>query len=320
MGDPAGIGPEIILQTINKRAVKKNYHLLVIGDSHILEQSAKNLGIACKIYAPPSFDKIKEEYLNVLDLDNIEIGQVTIGQATAPCGRASIEYIEKAIELCQKGVIQAMVTAPINKEAINLAGFHYPGHTELLARKTNTINYAMMLAGAKLRVVLVTTHLAISDVPSSITQENVYRIIKLTHKWLNTFHPQQTTIAVCGLNPHAGENNLFGNEEINAIIPAILQAKEKNIPIEGPFPSDSLFYRAQKGTYGAVVCMYHDQGLIPLKMLAFDTGVNITLGLPIIRTSVDHGTAYNIAWQGKASSSSLKAAIEYAAYLTKKKG
>ena len=244
--------------------------------------------------------------------------QVEIGRANATCGKASVEYINKAIDLCQKGELQAMVTAPINKEAMNLAGFRFAGHTELLAQRTNTCHYAMMLAGGGLRVVLVTTHTAITDVPSRITQDSVSRTIRLTYQWLQKFYPQKTTIAVCGLNPHAGENGLFGKEEIESISPAIAQAKFEHIPVEGPYPSDTLFYQAQKGIFGAVVVMYHDQGLIPLKMLAFDTGVNITLGLPIIRTSVDHGTAYDIAWQGQAKISSLTAAVESAAYLAQR--
>jgi len=319
MGDPAGIGPEIIVRYFQENKAHRGDDILIIGDESILDEIAK------RIYGYPSSNfhsisffseaRFDEGLINVLDLKNIRMEQVKIGKATDACGKASVEYIKKAIDLCKRGDLQAMVTAPINKEAMNLAGFHYAGHTELLAQRTNTHNYSMMLAGGSLRVVLVTTHAAICDVSFKITQDRVYRTICLTYQWLAKFYPQKTNIAVCGLNPHAGENGLFGREELECISPAIAKAQSENIPVEGPYPADTLFYHAKKGMFGAVVVMYHDQGLIPLKMLAFDTGVNITLGLPIIRTSVDHGTAYDIAWQGRAKISSLTAALETAAYL-----
>ena len=322
MGDPAGIGPEIIVRYFQENNPHRGYDIVIIGDRNILDEIAKHINIypSSKLHSISSLSEARfdEGLINVFDLKNIRMEQVQIGRATEACGKASVEYIKKAIDLCKSGDLQAMVTAPINKEAMNLAGFHYAGHTELLAQRTNTYNYSMMLAGGSLRVVLVTTHAAIRDVSFKITQDRVYRTIRITYEWLAKYYPQKTTIAVCGLNPHAGEKGLFGMEELECISPAIAKAQSESIPVEGPYPSDTLFYHAQKGTFGAVVVMYHDQGLIPLKMLAFDTGVNITLGLPIIRTSVDHGTAYDIAWQGRAKISSLTAALEAAAYLAQR--
>ena len=322
MGDPAGIGPEIIVRYFQENNPHSGYDILIIGDRSILDEIAKRINVypSSNFHSISSLSEVRfdEGLINVLDLKNIRMEQVKIGRATDVCGKASVEYIKKAIDLCKKGDLQAMVTAPINKEAMNLAGFHYAGHTEILAQSTNTHNYSMMLAGGSLRVVLVTTHAAICDVSFKITQDRVYRTICLTYQWLAKFYPQKTNIAVCGLNPHAGENGLFGREELDCISPAIAKAQSENIPVEGPYPSDTLFYQAQNGIFGAVVVMYHDQGLIPLKMLAFDTGVNITLGLPIIRTSVDHGTAYDIAWQGRAKISSLTAALETAAHLAQR--
>jgi 4-hydroxythreonine-4-phosphate dehydrogenase len=322
MGDPAGVGPEVILRYFQRAQFRKNFSTIVIGDLSILEEAARRMGIHAQ-FSFSSISSLSERQsvqgsVSVLDLNNIDLDQVHIGQPSAACGRASIEYIKKAVDLCREGQIQAMVTAPISKEAVHMAGFDFAGHTELLAQSTNTRHYAMMLAGRNLRVVLVTTHAAMADVPSQITQDRVYQTIKLTHQWLKKFYPQRADLAVCGLNPHAGENGLFGREEIESITPAIVRAKSEQIPVEGPYPSDTLFHKAQKGIFGAVVVMYHDQGLIPLKMLAFDTGVNITLGLPIIRTSVDHGTAYDIAWQGRASASSLISAVESARFLAQR--
>lgn len=326
MGDAAGVGPEIIVRFFHQEpaAAGRGQRSLLIGDLGILQEVAARLGIGqslkfCPI-SSPSEAEFKPDVVNVLNLNNLPLEEVKIGQPGAACGRAAVEYIERAINLCLAGEIQAMVTAPISKEAINLAGFHFAGHTELLAQRTNSRDYAMMLAGEKLRVVLVTTHEAIAKVAAKITKEQVLRTIRLTDQWLRKFFPQERKIAVCGLNPHAGESGLFGREEIEAISPAIAIARSEGIPVDGPYPADTLFYQAQRGIFGAVVAMYHDQGLIPLKMLAFDSGVNITLGLPIIRTSPDHGTAYDIAWQGKAKISSLSAAVDMAAYLVRQSG
>ncbi|MEW6381412.1 MAG: 4-hydroxythreonine-4-phosphate dehydrogenase PdxA [bacterium] len=323
MGDAAGVGPEIIVKFFHQEIAPRHYRSLVIGDAGILQEVAGRLGIGHSLsfhsISSPREADFDRAGVNVLNLNNISLDEVKIGQAGSACGRASVEYVERAIALCLQDEIQAMVTAPISKEAIHLAGCQFAGHTEMLAHHTRTRDFAMMLAGRGLRVVLVTTHAAIAEVSAMISEERIYRIIRLTDEWLRKFYPAERKIAVCGLNPHAGESGLFGREEIEAISPAIARARAEGIPAEGPYPADTLFYQAQKGIFGAVVAMYHDQGLIPLKMLAFDVGVNITLGLPIIRTSVDHGTAYDIAWQGKANISSLSAAVEMAGYLARQR-
>ncbi len=231
--------------------------------------------------------------------------------------RAAVDYIKKAVSLAREGEIDAIVTAPINKEGLNKAGFKFSGHTELLAHLTKTENYAMMLVGGPLRVVLVTTHLPLSKVSLSLSRKKIYQTIRLTWNNMKYFGVKKPRIGVAGLNPHAGEEGLFGKEEKKFIIPAVKKAKKKGIRVEGPISPDTIFHRALKGEFDCVVCMYHDQGLIPLKMFAFDRGVNVTLGLPIIRTSVDHGTAYEIAGRGMANPQSLIEAIKLATRLTK---
>ncbi|MBI5417588.1 4-hydroxythreonine-4-phosphate dehydrogenase PdxA, partial [Candidatus Poribacteria bacterium] len=247
------------------------------------------------------------------------ISQFKIGEINKMCGAASVEYILKTYDLLKKKSVQAMVTCPISKEAMSKAGFLYPGHTELLSKLTKTKKYAMMLAGEKLKVVLVTTHMAINKVSIAITKEKVEEKIKLTSEFFEKFlSVKKPKIAVSGLNPHSGEAGMFGNEEIKKITPAIENMKKKGIDVSGPYPADALFYKAHHGIYDAVIVMYHDQGLIPLKMLYMDSGVNITLGLPIIRTSPDHGTAFDIASKGIASPNSLISAIELASNMANK--
>ncbi|MBI4651118.1 4-hydroxythreonine-4-phosphate dehydrogenase PdxA [Candidatus Desantisbacteria bacterium] len=322
MGDPGGVGPEIICKALTCFSYSdENYIPLVIGDAGVLKHRMEMFNIKGSINIIDTLSNITEKsgYINCLNLNNILLDKLKIGTIQKMSGKASIEYIYKAFEYLKKETFHAMVTCPINKESINKAGFLYAGHTELLAKLTKTKKFAMMLAGEKLKVVLVTTHIAINKVSLNITQEKIQEKIKLTFDFLNKkFVIKSPKIAVCGLNPHSGEGGLFGNEERTKIIPAILNMQKKNIDVSGPYPADTLFYTAQHGTYDAVIVMYHDQGLIPLKMLYMDTGVNLTLGLPIIRTSVDHGTAFDIAQKGTASCSSLNSAIKLAAYLVNK--
>ena len=229
-------------------------------------------------------------------------------------GQASLDYITTAVNSALKNEIDAIVTAPISKESTHLAGSKYPGHTEMLKDLSGSNQAVMMFEGNKFKVMLVTIHEALSNVPKLISKDRVLSTIKLTHDSLvNLFKIDAPKIVVCGLNPHAGESGAFGNEEIDHIIPAVEEAKELGINIEGPLPADTLFYYANLGKWDAVVAMYHDQGLIPFKMVSFNDGVNITLGLPIIRTSPDHGTAFDIAWKGVADPSSMIAAIKVAA-------
>ncbi len=252
-----------------------------------------------------------------MDLKNIRIKRLKIGKVNRMAAEAAVEYIGKAVSLARKGEIDALVTAPVNKEGLKKAGFRFLGHTELLAHLTRTKNYAMMLVGGPLKVILVTTHLPLSKVSSSLSRERIYQTIRLAWENMRYFGIGEPRIGVAGLNPHAGEEGLFGREEKRSIIPAVEKAKKKGMKVEGPIPPDTIFHRALKGEFDCVIGMYHDQGLIPLKMLAFERGVNITLGLPIIRTSVDHGTAYEIAGKGMANPQSLIEAIKVAAQLVK---
>jgi 4-hydroxythreonine-4-phosphate dehydrogenase len=231
------------------------------------------------------------------------------------CGRAAFQYIETAIRLAMEGRIAAVVTAPINKEALNLAGIGYPGHTEIFTALTRTPRSCMLLAADAISCSFVTTHTAYSRAPEAISAGRVLDVIELTSAAMIRLRGRPPRIAVCGLNPHAGEHGLFGDEEARCIEPAIASARGKGLTVEGPLPPDAAFLPRVRERTDAYVCMYHDQGHIPFKMLAFDTGVNITLGLPIVRTSVDHGTAFDIAWQGKANPSSLRQAIRYAMLL-----
>jgi 4-hydroxythreonine-4-phosphate dehydrogenase len=229
------------------------------------------------------------------------------------------DYIVQAARLCLDGRVDAMATAPINKEALNRAGILHPGHTELLAELTKTTEFVMMLAGDRLRVALVTIHEALADVPRLVTTDKILATIRITHHDLDRYFKKNPRIAVLALNPHCGEGGMFGREEAEIIAPAIALARAEGLDVSGPHSADTLFHFAVQGEYDAVVCMYHDQGLIPLKLLHFDDGVNVTLGLPIIRTSVDHGTAYNLAGTGRASDASMAAAIRMAAQMARVK-
>jgi len=254
-----------------------------------------------------------------MDLGLVEGDSHSWGVVNPEYGRASMEYVKRAVELALEGKIEGLVTAPINKMAIKQAGYKFPGHTEYLAHLTNTHFYTMMLVGGVLRVVLVTRHLPLKEVSSRLSEELILRTIKLANdagQMLGFEHPR---IAVCGLNPHAGDGGVLGDEEESFIKPAITKAQQEGINAAGPLPPDTVFYKAYNGGFDFVVAMYHDQGLIPLKMLYFDEGVNVTLGLPIIRTSVDHGTAYDIAGQGIASEKSMVKAVEVAYSLAKGK-
>jgi 4-hydroxythreonine-4-phosphate dehydrogenase len=234
---------------------------------------------------------------------------------TAEGGRACVSYIKKAVEFALSKHVDGIVTAPISKEALKMAGFKWPGHTEMLADLTNTKDYTMMLIGKPLRVILVTIHTALKNVPDLITKSKVLKTIRLAKKACDMLNIRNPRIAVAGLNPHAGEAGIFGNEEFKKIIPAVKEAIKEGIPVSGPYPPDTIFHKAYKGDVDIVVCMYHDQGLIPLKMIAFDKGVNVTIGLPFVRTSPDHGTAYDIAWKGMANPLSMIEAIKVAAML-----
>ncbi len=317
MGDPSGIGPELIIKALLEGVFDRlNCPLQIIGDIGVLCAAGKIFALEGKP------DRLKAELyslnfgdkqLTVHACSELDINSVCYGQPDAACGKAMVDYVEFAISHCLDKTAAGMVTCPINKAAINIAGYHFPGHTELLAERCGVKKVVMMLAGKRLKVCLVTTHLAYRDVPAKLSCEEILETIRITAKtFRRRFGIRQPRLAVLALNPHAGENGLFGDEEQRFILPAIKAASMEGIAADGPHSADTLFHFAVKGNYDAVICMYHDQGLIPLKLLHFDDAVNVTLGLPIVRTSVDHGTAYDLAGTGTANTASLCAALNMA--------
>ncbi len=316
MGDPVGIGPELVCMALCNRAVYDFARPLVIGDIQVLE-AAKQITRAPHVIATvnaPAAGAYKPGCMDVLPVSNMKSSTISWGRPSAKTGKAMLNYIITAVDLALKGDIAAVVTCPINKTAMRMCGSMYPGHTELLADRTGSKDYVMMMAGERLRVALVTIHMALKDVAAALSIEKIVSTIEITVDALKErFGVPAPRLAVAGLNPHSGEDGMFGDEEIRMIRPAVLCCREKGIDVSGPHPSDTLFYHAVDGAYDAVICMYHDQGLIPFKMIHFTDGVNTTLGLPIIRTSVDHGTAYDIAGKGIADPGSLIEAIRLAA-------
>lgn len=316
MGDPCGIGPEIIAAALADRTVCEAAVPLVIGDRKAMERALALVGGGQTLQVLTAEEFPVESVPGLIflrELSDLSATDMVYGKPTAAAGDAVYRYITAAAALCMQGRVAGMATAPINKAVMNLAGHDYPGHTELLAELTGTGDFVMMLAGSRLRVALVTIHEALAAVPHLVTREKVLATIVTTHQEVSRYFVPQPKIAVLSLNPHAGEGGMFGDHEEYIITPAIQDAQRIGIDASGPHSADTLFYFAARGDYDAVVCMYHDQGLIPLKLLHFDDGVNITLGLPIIRTSVDHGTAYDLAGSGMANSASMKAAILTAA-------
>jgi len=321
MGDPGGVGPEIVYKALNSKAVWDACIPVVVGDLHALTHTRHSLplGTHLSFNAVETPSDITCGSVAVIDLANVQKNEVAVGRPTANAGHASVAYIKKAVSLVTSGAADAVVTAPINKTTLKMAGYTYPGHTELLAELTGTSDYGMMLVGGGLRVMLTTIHCSLKDVPGRINREAVLRAIRLAVKACNDMGIERPRVAVAGLNPHAGEDGMFGDEEALHITPACEDAVASGMDVKGPLPPDTLFFKALHGEFDVVVAMYHDQGLIPLKMLAFGNAVNITVGLPIIRTSVDHGTAYDIAGKGIADPASLIEAIKLAAQMAGKK-
>lgn len=316
MGDPSGVGPEIILKSLASRQIRRLVYFIVIGDMPLLYRVRDSLGLRVPLHCINNTGELRKNTVNVYDLKNVPQKDFKYGEIRKAFGRASMQYLEKALEIIKHSKNTALVTAPISKTAINMAGYRYGGHTEYLSKATNTAKFAMMLIGGPLRVALVTRHLRLKDVPKEIKRKKIIDTIELVHSFLTKYlHKRNPKIAVTSLNPHGGESGVLGNEEIKIIRPAVLKAKARYKTIYGPLPPDSVFYDAYRGIFDAVICMYHDQGLIPLKMIARDTGVNITLGLPFIRTSPAHGTAFNIAGKGIVAHSSMQEAIKLAATL-----
>ena len=317
IGDPAGIGPEVVVKALTSPKLA-GQRLLVIGDRGVLQRTADALALPLTLdtFTDEAAALAADSIHALLDLANVDAHQLRPGEPTADAGRASLDYIEKAIELTRTGRTRAIVTGPINKEAILKTGCQFPGHTELLAARTGAPRVVMMLAGGPWRVGLVTTHIALRDVPDALDADNICETLRIVHESLRRFFRiEQPRIGVCGLNPHASDGGRFGDEEATIIAPAIERARAGGIDIAGPVPPDAMFTRDDR--FDAIVAMYHDQGLIPLKMAVFDSGVNITLGLPIVRTSVDHGTAYDIVGRDLASPNSLIEAVKLADHMSR---
>jgi len=315
MGDPGGVGAEIIVKALLSAEVRNICVPIVVGDLSVMEAAIALVKLPLKLKRIESLHESKPSkgMIEIIDIGGVK--DTIENRPTPEGGRACAAYIRKAVELAMDKQVDAVVTAPISKEALKMAGVRWPGHTEMLAHLSKTKDYAMMLAGGPLRVILATIHTALKNVPELISTKKVLKTIRLAKKVCDMLDIKKPKIAVAGLNPHAGEAGIFGDEEIEKIVPAIRTAEEEGITVSGPYPPDTVFHKAYKGEVDIVVCMYHDQGLIPLKMIAFDKGVNVTVGLPFIRTSPDHGTAYDIAWKGTANPSSMIEAIKLAVKL-----
>lgn len=317
MGDPVGIGPEILLKALGLPEIQRCCRPLVLGDPGILDYADIHVRSGLRLNPVESVDdcRFTPGIVDIFALSDLDVKSLVPGQPTHQTGKAMVRYITHAVDLALAGKTHAMVTCPINKESMKQSGSEFHGHTELIASQTNTDKYVMMMAGPKLSVVLVTIHIPFHQVTSALNPDKILDTIRVTGKALkDRFGLARPRIAVAALNPHAGEGGMFGHEEQTIISPAIHMARAEGFDVSDPMPPDTVFYHAQQGLYDVVVCMYHDQGLIPFKMIHFKDGVNTTLGLPIIRTSVDHGTAYNIAGTGKADPGSLVEAIKLASH------
>jgi 4-hydroxythreonine-4-phosphate dehydrogenase len=317
MGDPLGIGPEILVKALCGHEVHALCIPVVIGDPNIMHTALSRFSIPLRIHNihDPTQGKDDPGCLNLLAVSSLKLNMSMPPSMTSSIGQAMADYIHTGIDLALSRQIDALVTGPITKTGLKMAGSRFHGHTELIAHQTGTRKFAMMLAGKTLKVVLVTIHMPLASVPDALTQEKILDVIHLTCTDLKTrFNIKAPRLAVAGLNPHAGEEGLFGHEEQQIIAPAVKTAQNQGLDIQGPMPPDTVFNHAIKTGCDAVVCMYHDQGLIPFKLIHFKDGVNVTLGLPIIRTSVDHGTAYDIAWKGCADPASLVEAIKMAGF------
>lgn len=309
MGDPGGIGPEIIIKAISSGIVRKKIIPVIIGCESILKEASNIVGVSIEFRTSHGHttSDLPDDMVYLTPIDEREAFKK--GEASKTGGDVSVACIQKAVQMCVGGEVDAMVTAPISKEALHRAGFSWPGHTEMIADLTGSERVGMMFIGKSLNIMLVTTHVPLVSVSNLITEEKVYESILLAEKACGMLSIRSPRIAVAGLNPHAGEGGLFGDKEKTSISPAIEKARAEGLSVLGPFSPDIIFKRAVEGEFDIVVAMYHDQGLIPFKMLYFDTGVNATIGLPIIRTSPGHGTAYDIAWKGVASPKSIIEAI-----------
>jgi 4-phospho-D-threonate 3-dehydrogenase / 4-phospho-D-erythronate 3-dehydrogenase len=325
MGDAAGVGPEVIARAAAEPAVRATCRPVVIGAGETMREALALVGSPLTVHAASRVADCRwsDDTLEVLDLANVDMATLPRGEVSAAAGRAAYEYIERAVRLAQAGEIDGIVTAPVNKEALAAAGVRHSGHTEILAELSDTRDYAMLLMGKELKVIHVTTHVSLRRVPDLVTRERVLKTIRLAQRTLEGLGRPRGRIAVAGLNPHAGEDGLFGDEEQRHIVPAIEAARNDGLNVVGPLPADTLFSRARGGEFDIVVAMYHDQGHIPVKTLGFEydaaskrwtglSGVNVTVGLPFLRVSVDHGTAFDRAWKGIANHESMVEALDVA--------
>lgn len=319
MGDPAGVGPEITCKMFAEKSIYSFCRPLVVGDSESLSEGMKvgKVSLQLNSIKKVSESKFVPGTMDVIDLHNVDMSSLKMGEPQAMAGKACVEYIKRAVELATAGEIDAIVTGPINKKAMNMGGYKYSGHTELLADLTKTKDFAMLLVTGPLKVIHVSTHVSLTEAIRRVQKERIMTVIKLADQALKDMGIPHPRIAVAGLNPHAGEGGMFGNEEIDTITPAIEVAKKTGIDVSGPIAPDTIFMRTKNGEFDVVVAMYHDQGHVAIKMLGFQLGVNVSIGLPIIRTSVDHGTAYRRAGRrlGTGDPSSLIEATRLAAQM-----
>ena len=315
MGDVCGIGPEVIAKSLMEEDIINNCHPLVIGSSAILAETAISLGLNLSTKKVSDITDIVDGSISVMDLENISSQDVSVGEVSARAGQASVDWILKAAELLSKGLVNAMATAPINKEAVQACGYTEVGHMELLQAYSGAKDVATMLVANNLRVVHLTTHRSLARAVEYVTKQNLLDKIELTYNWFRDWGFDDPRIAVAALNPHGGEAGLLGSEEIDSIIPAVEEASGRGMNVTGPIPADSVFPQAVAGKYDAVVVLYHDQGHIPIKVIDFDGSVSINLGLPFIRTSVDHGTAFDIAGKGIANADGMINSIRVAAHM-----
>ncbi len=318
MGDASGAGPEILVKALALPEIRGICHPIVIGDAATIAQAARIVRSDMPVHGIRNITEatLKEDIIEVIDLQNIDLHRLQYAKVQAMTGQAAYESVVKAVELARDHQIAAIVTSALHKEALNLAGHHYPGHTELLAHLCGVDHVAMMLVAGGFRVSHVSTHCSLREAIDRVRKLRILEVVRLTDaavRWMGIAEPR---IAVAGLNPHAGEGGLFGDEETDEIEPAVATATSEGFNVVGPIPPDTVFFRMTRGQYDAVVAMYHDQGHIPTKVLAFDAGVNVTLGLPIIRTSVDHGTVFGKAGKGTARAGSLVEALKLAATMS----
>ena len=319
MGDPAGVGPEIIIKALSSSQHHSRFNLLILGEETILSETASSLNISAKIESFNSYKDIRYNpgCITVFNCQKLNRQSFKMSTPNSSSGEFSYQLIVKAVDMALKQEIDAIVTAPICKESLHMANHFFDGHTGLLAYLTDTQRYRMLFAAEKLKILHVTAHLPLLEACRIINTDMVYETIELGYHHMKRLGYQNPKIAVCGLNPHAGENGIFGREDIDIIQPAVKKAQHNGIMADGPLPADTTFLLAYNGKFDMVIAQYHDQGHVPGKLVAFDTAVNVTIGLPIIRTSVDHGTAFDIAGKGIAKSDNLLCAIEYAYKMTK---